>query len=288
MSAAPPVQAGDGCAEDESAQISRFALCSCSDLVAPALLQADAYAGTLSQPVAGAAALGFNGSVQIGQGGRVDGNLVAAGRVSGADQLELTGELTAGAAPPCDCAEERLLDIAALVNAARDDNDNDALGLDARELAGFNSDQERTLPCGRYFLTRLAGAGALSIRAQGNVALFVEGNVELDQTLTLQPEPGARLSVFVAGNMRVGGAFTLGGDPSGSERSALYLASRGTLNLRGSTRVVGALYAPRAELVAAGDLEVFGSLFVRRAAPEGDLVLHQDVAAVESADCRGE
>jgi hypothetical protein len=277
-----PVQAGDSCAADGSVQIAQYALCSCTDLVAPAVLNVDAYDATLSRPAPGAAALGVNGSLHVAQGGRIDGSLRAAGDISGGD---LTGELVESSVPPCACAESALLDVEALARAARDDNDNASLGLDPTEFDGFEADRELPLPCGRYFLTRLAGDGALTIRARGNVALFVEGNVELDQTLELRPEPGARLSVFIAGEMRVGGAFTLGGDPSGSERAALYLGGRGTLNLRGSTSLVGALYAPRAELVTAGDLEVYGSLFVGRAALEGDLTLHQDVSLAEAGSC---
>jgi hypothetical protein len=283
-SAGAPVQAGDSCDAASSAQIARYGLCSCTDLVAPAALNVDAYDATLSRPAAGAAALGINGSLHVAQGGRIDGSLRAAGAISGGD-LELTGELIESSVPPCACAESGLLDVGALARAARDDNDNVALGLDPTEFASFDGNRELPLPCGRYFLTRLAGNGALTIRAQGNVALFVEGNVELDQTLDLRPEPGARLSVFVAGEMRVGGAFTLGGDPSGSERAALLLGARGTLQLRGSTSLVGTLYAPRAELVTAGDLEVYGSLFVRRAALEGDLTLHQDVSLGEPESC---
>jgi hypothetical protein len=253
--------------------------------VAPAQLVVDAYAGTLADPAPAAAALGVNGSVQIGQGGRVDGSLRAAGTITGSEALEVTGELLENAPAPCTCAEERLLDIAALVRARRDDNDNAAAALEATELAGFEGTRELSLPCGRYFLTRLAGTGALSIRALGNVALFVEGNVELDDALEIQANAGARVDVFVAGNMRVTGALSLGGDPNGTERVSLFLASRGSLNLRGSTSIVGNLYAPRADLVTAASFELYGSLFVRRAAPGGDLILHQDVSAAEPSSC---
>lgn len=278
----PPVQAGDSCEPAGSAQVARYGLCSCTDLVAPAALSVDAYDETFPRAAAGAAALGVNGSLHAAQGGSVDGSLHVAGPISGG---ELSGERIENPDPPCACDEAALLDVAALVDAARGDNDNAALDLDPAELSAFDAERELTLPCGRYFLTRLAGSGALTVRAQGNVALFVEGNVELDQTLSLLPDPGARLDVFIAGEMRVGGSFTLGGDPSGSARAGLFSAGRGSLELRGSTSLVGTLYAPHAELVAAGDLEVYGTLFVRRAALEGDLTLHQDVSLAEPWVC---
>jgi hypothetical protein len=281
---AVPVQAGDSCDAAGSAQVARYGLCSCTDLVAPAALRVDAFDATASRPVARAAALGINGSLHADQGGSVDGSLRTAGPVSGG-ALDVTGEQFASATPPCACADAQLLDLAALARAARDANDNAGLGLDPDALAGLDADAERTLPCGRYYLTGLSGSSALTIRARGNVALFVDGNVEIDQALTLRAEPGARLSVFVAGAMRVGGAFSLGGDPSGSERTALFVGGRGTLQLDGSASLVGTLYAPRAELVSRGNLEVWGSLFVRRAALEGDLVLHQDVSLAEPGVC---
>jgi hypothetical protein len=277
---APSVQAGDSC--DDSAQVSSYGLCSCTDLVAPAALLVDAYDGSLARPAPGAAALGVNGSLHAAQGGRIDGSLQAGGRVSGG---ELSGERVESSTPPCACDASNLLDVAALVRTARDDNDNATQALDPAALTGFDEDRELALPCGRYFLTRISGAGALVIRARGRVALFVEGNVELDQAFSLLPESGARLEVFVAGEMRVGGSFTLGGDPSGSGRAALFSDARGTLNLQGTTSLVGALYAPHAELVTAGNLEVYGSLFVERAALEGDLLLHQDLSLAEPSIC---
>lgn len=280
---APPVHVGDSCSNELAPTlIRRFALCSCTDLVAPAQVLVDAYRTTLDNPAPGAAALAVNASLNVQQG-RIDGSLHAS-TSSGSEQLELTGALVQEDAP-CGCADEQLLDVSALVERARDDNDNAALPLDPAELAGFTGARELSLPCGRYFLSRLSGSDALTIRAEGNVALFVAGNVELDDALEIKAGPGGRVDVFVAGEMRISGALSLGGDPNGLERVSLFLAGTGSLNLRGSTSIVGDLYAPRADLVTAASFELYGSLFVRRAAPGGDLILHQDVAAAEPTRC---
>jgi hypothetical protein len=279
-----PLYIGDSCGEAAPGQAFRFALCTCSDLVASEALQIDAFDGALSRPVA-RAAVGINGAAQLDRGGNVQGSVYVAGRFSQGQSLRVSGELITPAPPPCACAPEQLLDIAELVRARRDDNDDDASALEPGELAGFTGARELTLRCGRYFLTRISGSGPLTIHGQGNVLLFVEGNVELDDALNVDASAGAEVALVVAGDMRVTGATSLGGDPSAGGRVSLILASEGSLNLAGSTRVVGDIYAPRADLVTAGMFEQYGSLFVHRAAPGGGFALHQNVAAAERSTC---
>jgi hypothetical protein len=131
----------------------------------------------------------------------------------------------------------------------------------------------------------LKGDAPLSIRTRGHVAIFVASNVELSDALSIQTESDGQVSLFVAGDMHVGGSLSLGGDPNGKARVDLYLASEGTLEIAGSTDIRGKLYAPRAELVSVGTFQIYGSLFVRRAAPGGELHIHYDELSASAASC---
>lgn len=280
-----PVLAGDGCsALPERTASSRFAVCSCSDFVSAGSVTIDAYSGAPGTAAPGRAALGVNRALSLPAATRIDGPVLVVGESSLAPDISPSIVPTRVATAPCGCAPEQLLDVTGAVVARRLDNDNGT--LPANELDGFTGPREIDLECGRYYLTRIAGDAKLTIRTRGNTALYVAGDIEIDDALELQSVDGSPISLFVAGELRVRGSFSLGGDPGGAGRAGLFADSRGTLGFGGSTAIVGNLYAPHAELVNGGPLELYGSLLVRRVAPTSDLVVHYDVAAAEPASCR--
>jgi len=178
-------------------------------------------------------------------------------------------------APPCDCAAERLLDIAALVAAHASVNDNDSAGLSPDALTGLTGDARVTLPCGRYHVDRIDGE-ALTLEATGRVALFVAGDLALGE-LVIELAPGAEVDLFIAGNVLGQARWTLG-DVSQPANARIYVGGDGTLELAGGATFAGNVYAPRAELVTPAAVEVFGSLFARRIAASGPLTVHYDRA----------
>jgi hypothetical protein len=269
------VLAGDSCDELGGAQVSLSLLCACTDLVTNAPLNADSFAGMPAAPQSLRPRLGINRDLSLQGGGTIEADLIVQGHSAiGAEVVAPTP--TRGESAPCNCAAGALLDIASLVRAHARDNDNQAAGLSSEQLNGYRGAQQLTLECGRYYFTRLKGDDPIAIRTRGDVAIFVANNIELNDALSIQTETDSQVSVFVAGDMRVGGALALGGDPNGKSRVDLYLASTGTLEIAGSTEISGKLYAPRAELVSFGTFQIYGSLFLRRAAPGGELLIHYD------------
>jgi hypothetical protein len=283
-SGAIQVQAGDDCEAASGTQISRYVLCTCADLVARAPLRVDAFAGTLAVRASELASIGINGNLSLSAPGTLEAEILVGGQ-SELGQDVAVRRISESERPPCDCAPDALLDIGAVVRAREDDNDNAGAAIASDRLDDFRGTQTLTLECGRYYFTRLKGEAPLTIRTRGHVAIFVANNVELGDSLRIETERDGQVSLFVAGDMRVGGSLALGGDPNGAARVDLYLASTGTLEIAGSTEIAGRLYAPRAELVSTGAFRLYGSLFVRRAAPGGELDLHYDELARTAQSC---
>ena len=274
------VSVGDSCADDDpTKQRFRFAVCSCTDFVTTSTVLIDG---------PGTTAIAIDRELRVGSGVTLQADVRVGEtlRSGEANAPDVQGELIEHAAPSCACDPNTLLDVADVVAQHRDDNDNAQLGLDSRKLDGFDQPTDIDIECGRLYLSRIAGARALQLKVHGRVALFVAGNVELDDTLSIEVDDAARLTLLVAGNVRVGGTLDVS-SAAGAANVRLVVGGAGTIDLGGQTRVVGALYAPRAELVTRGRFELTGAMFVRRAAPGAELALHYDAALMDVSvdDC---
>jgi hypothetical protein len=267
---APAAQVGDGCSDaDPTAQAFRFALCSCTDLVSTHALIVDVQGASGKSE----ASVGIDGSLDLTQAARIDGSLQVAGAISGGATPQVAGSVLEHANPACNCATDNLLDIPALTAAHASSNDDAARGLDPRVLDGFQGAQQLSLEAGTLYLSRIAGSGPLTLKVQGAVVLLVGAEIALDDAFTVELAGGATLDLFVAGTVRVTGALVLG-DAASASRVRVYVGGTGTIDLAGDAVIAGPLYAPRSELVTRGRLEVYGPLFVRRAAPGGELRIH--------------
>lgn len=203
--------------------------------------------------------------------------------VSGTTRVGGTVRAPVTVSPPCGCGVDDLLDVPALVRAHREDVDNASIGLRPNALEGRTGDRTLELPCGRYYLGAIGGSGALVLRITGRTALFVDGDVALDAPLTVTLVGDAELDLFVAGNVVSSSAIRFG-SADAPARARLYVGGRGTLQLGADALFGGNLYAPRAELSTSGRVEVFGSLFVRRLAASGPVVVHYDTAVLKAGD----
>jgi hypothetical protein len=280
---APPqasrVQVGDGCSDTvTSVPGFRFALCSCTDVVSAHPLTVDG-AGDADPATVGPDSVGIVGELSSDAIVDIAGSLQLSGDLTlpSEDALRVGGVLVQTPNPACNCRDENLLDVAALVQVQATDASAVAAGFDPARLEDVTTDSPLELGCGRFRVARIAGASDLRIRALGRVALFVEGDVALDRGMDVTLDPGASFDLFVAGNVRVGAAWLLGGIEQAG-RVRVYVGGGGTLDLSAEASIAGLLYAPRAELVTRGDLDVYGPLFVRRAAPGGELRVHAALA----------
>jgi hypothetical protein len=181
------------------------------------------------------------------------GSVAAVPLTAGADQA---GPVTVPA--PCPCTPEQVLDVAAIVDAGRLDNDNATLGLSPDAFATLLGVSTWTLPCGRAYLSGIGGIGSLTIQVSGKSVVFVDGSVDLTGALLFDVAPGAEVDVFVKNDVTMRGSLAL----ASKDRPAA-----GRLWVGGSQPItllspwVGNLYAPRAPVVAHVGLESWGSIF---------------------------
>jgi hypothetical protein len=181
------------------------------------------------------------------------GSVVAVPLTAGADRM---GPVTVPA--PCPCGPDQLLDVAAIVDGGRLDNDNASLGLSPDAFAAVLGVSNWTLPCGRAYLSRIGGIASLTIHVTGRSVVFIDGSVDLTGALLFDVAPGAEVDVFVKNDVTVRGGLAL----ANKDRPAA-----GRLWVGGSQPItllspwVGNLYAPRAQVVAHVGLESWGSIF---------------------------
>jgi len=187
--------------------------------------------------------------------------------------------------PPCACAPEELHDVGALVAAAREHNDNDAIGLDPGDLANVVAGgEELELPCGRFYVDAVGGIGSTRIRVSGRAALYVGGDVASLGALDIDLDEDAELDVFVAGDWAAGGAGFVG-DRERPSALRVYVAGEGVIDFSGATFFAGNLYAPRAPVQSRGAFFVHGALFARSLEVDGTLTVHYDLDVLDD-ECR--
>jgi hypothetical protein len=266
------VRVGDSCARSGNADRGlrfNYGVCSCSELIAMGPVN-----------IYDQGSLGINSTIRSELPVIVTGDIVIATELADNDASDLrAANVRAGSETPCACGDEDLLDIPALVRAH--EVDTTVVARDA--LRGFQGATSLTLGCGRYYFDGISGDSPLTLRIEGRAAVFVAGDVALDDGFSATLAEGASLDLFVAGNVRVVGPLELG-QARGAEHVNVYVGGGGTVDLNSSTQIAGHLYAPHAELVSRGDLTLDGSLFARRIAASGALSIYYASAAAES-DC---
>jgi hypothetical protein len=239
----------------------KFAVCTCTGLVTNAGFQVDSLDPAAP---AGGASIASNGSVQLGLDTTVDGAIYVSGMYSTMAAPRATSGVKQNAEPQCSCDATHFLDTTALIAMRAGDNDNALAQLATTRLNGFSSGATLSLDCGRYYFTRVAGSGLLQIEARGRVAIFIAGDLSLDDGFTLTLANGATAEIYVGGNVRVVGKLQLSTSTDGN-RVLFVAGGDGTIDLSSDSVIDGSIYAPREELVTRGTLELHGSLFVRRA-----------------------
>lgn len=232
---------------------------------------------------------------------RVDGELVAGGDVETVGELAVGGlarvrgrlhhvgsdphlafaAYTAPAAAPCGCEPEKLLDVAALVAAARTDNDNARLG-------GLENVGELTLTLdgGRFYLPSLSSVGRLHLTVTKPSALFVDGDFRTVGDDSLKVAEGASLDLYVNGSLENVGRWAVSDDTLAGVVRLYVGGADGMVQSVGTHDFVGALYAPTAPVELVGDTSFRGALFVKSLSGVGELTVDYAAPAMpEAAAC---
>ncbi len=190
---------------------------------------------------------------------------------TGVQGTVVTGPVQVGA--PCDCANPA--DVGALVDAFVSDNDDASQGLSGASTLQGNV----SLPCGRYYVAAIAGTD-VAIDVGGRVALLVAGDVNVTHSLTVTLEPGAELDLAVKGNLSVMGSLAIG-DTGQAARTRLYVGGS-TFALSATVMPLAAeVYAPKATLQLASDLQMVGALFAQTMQFSGAFTLHYDPSILQ-------
>jgi hypothetical protein len=219
------------------------------------------------------------GNLSVGKALRMPANTEF--RVSENAQISEEKEEPVQVVAPCGCEVKDLFDIASLVQARANDNDNSLLDFDIVELENYTGPITRQLPCGRFYVRRLSGTGRLILSITGRAALYVAEHVDFQDPVVVELDSNAEFDLYLASSMVARGDLTFGSKDNPS-RARLFIGGSGTLELQGKNLFCGQVYAPRAELVTTGETEVFGSVFVRRLAPSSQLTIHYDQNPLES------
>lgn len=231
-----------------------------------------------------------NSSSSVGRNMYVNGDVTGAFTITGdlyvpegasvANQTSYA-QLVRGPIPPvvpCPCAENQILDIAALTNWARTHNDNAVRNVITATAWENGGPSNITLPCGRYYITRInQGSGGLTIRAEGRTVLYVDGDLQVAGQMNLEIAPGAEIDLFVAGDLGVGASLRFG-DATQPSAVRTYSAGTGTLALAASSVFGGNLYAPRAHVDFGAAATIYGALFARSVQFQGSADVHFDSA----------
>ncbi len=228
----------------------------------------------------------------------VGGNLTSAGTLSiGRDLHEPLGQLALGIigvggstftspftlAPPCACAPSQILDIAAIVGQGRAQNDDATIGLDPDAFDAFVGAADIELPCGRFYLHQIAGAGAIRFGVQGRTALFVDGDIATAGAFDFDIGPQGELDVFVNGNFTPTGE-TIFGNATRPSAVRVYVAGSGLVAFTGANEFVGNVYAPRATVTITGYSDFYGFIFANEFEAPGDLRIHYDRGVLAAGD----
>jgi hypothetical protein len=246
----------------------------------------------------------INGHINGSNAMKFDADLYANGNVSTSNSITVAGTLTvppnatvsggvtAGAvvhapvtvAPPCDCAPQNLLPIAAWVDAASAKNDNASIGLSPTVLAGAAGPARIDLPCGVYYLTGISTSHAVTIAAHGNTALFIDGDVSPSAPLSFVLDPTAQFDVVVKGTISSSAPMIIG-SPNYPALSRTYLGSPNGATFSSSWQVGGEVYAGYGPINFSAPLTMYGAIFASAFSASNDAKIHFDRAVVTGGMC---
>ncbi|HEX3770367.1 MAG TPA: collagen-binding domain-containing protein, partial [Polyangiaceae bacterium] len=228
----------------------------------------------------------------------VGGGLTSAGTLAiGRDLHQAPGHLAIGLvtvggstvsapftlAPPCACGAKQLLDIAGIVAEGESQNDNASIGLDPDAFDAFAGAADIELPCGRFYLHQVAGAGAIRFGVQGRTALFVDGSIATAGAFDFDVGPAGELDVFVTGDFQPTGA-TVFGQATRPAAVRVYVGGAGLVAFTGANEFVGNVYAPRATVTVTGYSDFYGSIFANEFEAPGDMRIHFDRGVLAEGD----
>ena len=187
---------------------------------------------------------------------------------------------------PCQCGAAPVFDVAAAVAERKDKNADDALSFDVSLLADLGANETLDWSCGEYYVPafQTADGTTLDMRVHGRVGIFVAGDLRLGGTFTVSLDPDSELDLVVAGSV-----FTTGrvfGSPATPRRTRLWVGST-TVSLPDVIQFGAAVYAPSAVFSAGAGMTFAGTLFAGTLSVAGDVHITYDTSATAAGQSCG-
>ena len=186
--------------------------------------------------------------------------------------------------PPCDCAQNQLVPITAMVQAhASTNNDNASIGLDENVLALPDGPRRLDLPCGSYYLTSVQTSHALTIWAHGQTALYVGGDVHPSDNIAFGVDPTGALDVFIAGKLDTSAKVTIG-SPNYPALTRTYVGSTTGVHFSADAYIGGNIYAAYGLVIWSAGTDAYGSVFAGDFSASAATRIHYDRAVLRAGD----
>ena len=272
----------------------------------PLTVDGDAFVGGT---ISGGSNATIGGTLHIPACGGVPGNVTKAACVSGAVSVP----------DPCACKTADLVPVAAILafyaNPANTDNALIGLSPAVFDRPAGGSPTRLDLPCGYYYLDRIAVNGGVTIAVHGPTAIFIGGSIDVG-SINFTLDPGATLDVFVGGTLTASSKISVGrvAYPAGSRFYVGGVCKAATaacvvdgdccsqlctggacsgngpepkpwsVNLQSNSDLNGLFYSANGVFWTSSDLEMYGAVFSGDYHSTSNTKIHYDGAATTLAD----
>jgi len=136
--------------------------------------------------------------------------------------------------------------------------------------------QYTNITSGTYQMPSYSSSGDMTIN--GNVILYITGNLTVGGSDSIIIKPGASLKIIVGGNVDVGGGGVLNGAGNAANFSVVGLNSCTSILFHGNAQFIGTVNAPQADFVLKGTVDAYGAIIANSASMNGNTALHYDEA----------
>lgn len=190
--------------------------------------------------------------------------------------------------PPCDCAEDQLVPVVAMVEAhASPNNDNELIGLDEDILASPSAPTRLDLPCGSYYLSSIHPSIAVTIWAHGQTALYIGEDVQTSDDISFGVDPTGSFDIFIAGKLDTSAGLTIG-SPNWPALTRTYIGSTTGVTLSSEAFISGNIYAAYGLVNWSAGTDAYGSVFAGDFSASAPTRIHYDRAVLKAGDgCGG-
>lgn len=182
------------------------------------------------------------------------------------------------------CGVADRIPVDAIVSAhSGTNNDNGLINLDADILSSQGDNVVLVLPCGEYYLSEIAIENEATILAEGRTALYIGGDVDVGNDLTIKAAPGGELDVFVAGNVTIDDKAVVG-DPVYPASTRFYVGGQGGWHIENDARIGAYIYSIPGGVSTDNDLEVFGGLYTQNLDAGNNVDIHYDRGVLDAGE----